>query len=146
MARRKQSSDKTTDTSVALGVDTLAAQLLKDVRTLILQARERLAVSVNSELTLLYWHIGGRIRQDVLGSERAEYGQQILATLSQQLIREFGKGFAVSALSRMMTFTELFPEEAQVRALAQQHGTVSGLAQSLRTGTWGGSAYRPDPV
>jgi hypothetical protein len=59
--------------------------LLEDVRRLILEAQRQTAVVVNMRLTLLYWQIGRRIRQEVLNSERAAYGEQILVTVSRQL-------------------------------------------------------------
>jgi hypothetical protein len=37
------------------------------------------------ELTMMYWHIGERINREVLDNQRAEYGKQIVATVSQQL-------------------------------------------------------------
>ena len=49
-----------------------------DLRELIPQARERVARAVDSALTTLYWHVGRRIRQDILKEERAEYGTKIL--------------------------------------------------------------------
>lgn len=48
--------------------------LVDDLRQIINQARKRVAVNVNAELTLMYWHIGERINREVLGNERAEYG------------------------------------------------------------------------
>lgn len=39
---------------------------------------------------IFYWPIGKRIRSEVLGNERAEYGREIIATLSQKLSAEFG--------------------------------------------------------
>ena len=59
--------------------------LLGAIRTLIAEARRQAAVTVNVTLTLLYWRIGQRIYTEVLGSERAAYGDQIVATLSQHL-------------------------------------------------------------
>ena len=56
--------------------------LLHDIRQLIEDSRSRLAVTVNSALTLLYWNIGQRIHTEVLKGERAEYGEQIVATLA----------------------------------------------------------------
>ncbi len=44
-----------------------------------------MAVTVNAGLTILYWQIGDRIRQDILKEKRAEYGKEIVATLSRQL-------------------------------------------------------------
>lgn len=59
--------------------------LISDLHQIIEQARKSLAVSANYELTMMYWHIGNRINRDVLGNERAAYGEQIVATVSRQL-------------------------------------------------------------
>jgi hypothetical protein len=59
--------------------------LLKDLRDLIVEARQDVARQVNSALVLLYWHIGERIQRDILKEKRAGYGEKIVATLSQQL-------------------------------------------------------------
>jgi hypothetical protein len=56
--------------------------LLKDLRELITEARQDVARQVNSTLVLLYWRIGQRIRQDTLKEKSAEYGEEIVATLS----------------------------------------------------------------
>ena len=53
-----------------------AAQLLSDLAQLIDSTRQRVARAVNAELVLMYWKIGARIRQAVLGGERAPYGEQ----------------------------------------------------------------------
>ena len=84
--------------------------LLSDVRDLILQARDRIAQAVNASLTLLYWRIGTRIRQDVLHGRRADYGEEIFHTLSARLQIEFGRGFSERNLSNMVRFAEVFPD------------------------------------
>ncbi len=53
---------------------------------------------------------------------RAEYGKQILATLSQELTKEYGKGFTVSALSRMTRLVEVFPDQQVVQTLSARLG------------------------
>ena len=63
-------------------------QLLGDIRQLIEQARTAVAQTVNAGLVLLNWHIGQRIRTEILGEERAEYGEEIVSTLSRQLAFE----------------------------------------------------------
>jgi hypothetical protein len=63
-----------------------ADRLLGDVRALIEAAREQTAQAVNSVLAGLYWHIGKRIREDVLQEKRADYGEAIVSTLWKQLI------------------------------------------------------------
>ena len=60
-------------------------ELLIEIRALIEEARRQTAVAVNMALTLLYWRIGRRIHLEVLGSERAAYGERIVATLWRQL-------------------------------------------------------------
>jgi hypothetical protein len=57
-------------------------------------AHQRATMMVNSELTLLFWRIGRRIHMEVLAGERAEYGEQIVPTLSAQLVRDYGHSFA----------------------------------------------------
>jgi predicted nuclease of restriction endonuclease-like (RecB) superfamily len=93
--------------------------LLSDLRGLIDRARQYLAQTANSTLTLLYWKMGQRIRREILNDGRGEYGQQILATLSQELMRDYGKGFNPSSLTRMIKFVELFPDEQIVASLSQ---------------------------
>jgi predicted nuclease of restriction endonuclease-like (RecB) superfamily len=94
--------------------------LLTELRGLIEQARQHVALTVNSTLTMLYWHMGQRIQREALEEGRAEYGNQILATLSQELVRDYGKGFNPSALTRMVKFAEAFPDENIVATLSQQ--------------------------
>ena len=97
-------------------------RLLADVRALIEAAREQTARAVNSALVGLYWHIGTRIRQDILQEKRAEYGEQIVDSLSTQLSAEYGRGFGRRSLFRMIQFAESFPDEQIVSALSAQLG------------------------
>lgn len=56
--------------------------LIKDLRELIIRAREDVARSVNSSLVMLYWKVGHRIRKEILKEKRAEYGEEIVPTVS----------------------------------------------------------------
>ena len=91
--------------------------LLKDLRELIATARQDVARQVNSALVLLYWRVGKRIHQDILKEERAGYGEQILPTLSAELMKEFGAGFTARNLANMVRFAEVFPEEKILHTL-----------------------------
>jgi hypothetical protein len=97
-----------------------ADRLLGDVRALIEAAREQTARAVNSALVGLYWHIGRRIRQDILQEKRAEYGEEIVATLSRQLTAECGRGYTEKSLRHMIRFAEVFPDEKIVSALRRE--------------------------
>ena len=66
--------------------------------------------------------VGKRIRQDVLKEKRAEYGEEIVATLSQQLTEEYGAGWSRHNLARMVRFAEVFPDIEIVSALRRQLG------------------------
>lgn len=100
----------------------LSPSLVADIRSLIDSARTRTAAAINSELVLLYWQIGTRIRQDILKEKRAEYGEQIVAALSRQLADEYGSGFAEKSLRRMIQLAEVFPKRDIVVTLSRQLG------------------------
>ena len=95
--------------------------LVDDLRKIIDGARGRVASTANYELTLMYWHIGERINREVLGNERAEYGKQIVSTVSTQLRAAYGtRGFELRNVRRMMQFADLFPDLQVVSALVAQ--------------------------
>ena len=94
--------------------------LLHEIRALIEDARRQVAHAVNAGLTITYWQIGKRLLTENLTDGRGEYGQKILATLSAELVREFGKGFSYSALTRMTRFAEQFPDERILATLLQE--------------------------
>ncbi|QFQ12271.1 DUF1016 domain-containing protein [Pseudoprevotella muciniphila] len=99
----------------------LSRTLILDLRQIIEQARNHIAATANYELTMMYWHIGERINRDILDKKRAEYGKQIIESLSQQLQVEYGKkGFETRNIRRMMQFATLFPEEQIVSQVATQ--------------------------
>jgi predicted nuclease of restriction endonuclease-like (RecB) superfamily len=95
-------------------------ELLLEIRALIEEARRQTAVAVNMGLTVLYWRIGKRIHLEVLGSGRAAYGEQIVATVSRQLVADYGRGYTEKNLRRMIQFAEAFPEEEIVATLWRQ--------------------------
>ena len=96
--------------------------LLRDVRELILGARSRVAQSVNASLTMLYWQVGTRIRNAILGDKRAKYGEKVVTAIAARLEIEFGRGFGEKNLRRMIQFAEKFPDEQIVAALLRQLG------------------------
>lgn len=99
---------------------TTSIQLLGDIRRMIEESRSAVAATVNVGLTMLYWRIGDRINQEILKGKRADYGKQILATLSQELARDYGDGFSYTALTRMVKFIECFPDAGIVATLSRQ--------------------------
>lgn len=98
----------------------LEQPLLSDLRELIVSARRQVAQTINAGLTMLYWQVGDRIRRETLKEKRAEYGAEIVQSLSAQLEVEFGTGFAEKNLRRMVQFAEVFPDRSIVVSLLRQ--------------------------
>ena len=110
--------------------------LIEDIRTLIEETRSAVAVAVNAGLTVMYWRVGKRIQEDVLKSERASYGDEIVSTLSRQLSADYGRGFSEKSLRHMIRFAEAFPDERIVSALMRQLSWTHFLS----------IIYLPDPL
>lgn len=98
------------------------AALLGDVRGLIERAKGQAARAVNAGLVALYWAIGDRIRREVLAGKRADYGKEVIHTLSGELTREYGEGFGARSLFRAVRFAEVFPDRKIVSTLLTQLG------------------------
>ena len=94
--------------------------LFCDIRGLIEEARSSVATVVNAGMTMLYWQIGNRIQIEVLKNARADYGKGIVASLSRQLVNEFGNSFSAKNLRRMVQFAEVFPDSKIVVSLIRQ--------------------------
>ncbi len=98
----------------------ICGDLIGDIRSFIETARHNVAVTVNAGLTILYWQVGNRIRQDILKEKRADYGKKIVATLSQELTGDYGNNFNEKNLRRMIQFAEVFPDKKIVVSLIRQ--------------------------
>lgn len=60
-------------------------KLYKAIISIIETAKGETAEYVNAKISLLYWNIGDVINSEILQNKRADYGSEIIATLSQQL-------------------------------------------------------------
>lgn len=101
-------------------VSVASEELVGSIRPLIEQAKARVAQSVNSELVLLYWQIGKRIRYDLPAESRAEYGAKVVELVSERLAAEYGKGFRRSNVFHMIRFAEVFDDAKIVQTLSGQ--------------------------
>jgi predicted nuclease of restriction endonuclease-like (RecB) superfamily len=72
---------------------------------LLQNAQQQVLRTVNSTMTYTYFEIGRMIvEEEQSGKDRAEYGKQVLKGLSEQLTKEFGKGFSTDNLENMRRF------------------------------------------
>ena len=91
-------------------LDSKNKELLQSIVTLIDGTRQRVAATVNSELTLLYWNIGKQINDDVLKNGRADYGKNIVVELSQELSTQYGSGFNKRNLQSFIKFNAVYQD------------------------------------
>jgi predicted nuclease of restriction endonuclease-like (RecB) superfamily len=94
--------------------------LLEDLRRMIEETRQGVAVTVNAALTMLYWRIGKRVNEEILKGGRADYGKEIVVSLARQLEADYGRGFSEKSLRHMLRFAEAFPDDRIVSALMRQ--------------------------
>ena len=88
---------------------TYTTSMIQEIKELLSDAHQRVAVQVNTELLSTYWNVGRIIVEHEQNSqERAAYGKQTLKALSKELTKEFGKGFSVSNLQFMRRFYQTY--------------------------------------
>ena len=79
--------------------------LFQQVVELLQNARQEVLRTVNQTMTITYFEIGRMIvEEEQSGKDRAEYGKKILKGLSEELKKEFGKGFSTDNLENMRKF------------------------------------------
>ncbi len=105
-----------------------AVRLLTDLRKLIDQAGQSTSAAVNAGLTLMYWHVGQRSRTEVLGGQRAAYGEEIVVPVLRQLSSDYGRSLSAKSPRHMLRFAEVFPNPAIVSALSRQSQALVRIA------------------
>lgn len=99
-------------------LQTIEQTLFKDIQVLIESSRQRAFIAVNAEMTMLYWQIGQHIRQFLIISNRADYGSQILPTLSAKLVSLYGKGYSQRSLAKMIKLFDYFSDQNILQTVA----------------------------
>ena len=93
--------------------------LFKEIRALIMGARNAVIRNINAVQVMTSFEIGRRIVEyEQRGENRAEYGKALLKALSNSLTEEFGRGFSRSNLQNMrnfyMAYCNRLPEKCQM--------------------------------
>ncbi|MFK1884718.1 YhcG family protein [Bacteroides fragilis] len=84
---------------------------IREIKQIIAQARQKAYTAINSAMVEAYWQMGRRIvEQEQQGKDRADYGSQLLKSLSKELTAEFSKGFSLGSLYYYRQFYQTFPE------------------------------------
>jgi predicted nuclease of restriction endonuclease-like (RecB) superfamily len=96
--------------------DTMKPTLLGGIKQVLEKARNQVQQTVHSAMVQAYWQIGKLIVEDEQkGKRRAAYGKAVLKSLSEQLTKEYGKGFDITNLRNMRRFYLKFPIRDSVR-------------------------------
>ncbi len=91
-------------------MEIINSNLIENLKYLIVSSRGKIVQSVNTTMVQTYWNIGKTLVEDEQqGNARATYAKQQLKQISQELTKEFGKGFDVSNLQNMRRFYIAFP-------------------------------------
>ena len=106
---KKMEISESENTNISI-VDDNGKKLFVQISKLIEQSRRVMYAQVSGTTISLFWEIGKHINIDILENKRADYGKQIVVTLSRQSSEKYGRSFAVRNLRRMMQFAEQFPD------------------------------------
>ena len=87
-----------------------------EIKKILSDARNKVYQTANFAMVEAYWQIGKSIVEEQNGEERAEYGTGLLKELSNQMTRDFGKGFTVANLKNMRQFYLTFPNSYALRS------------------------------
>ena len=84
---------------------------IADIKTIIAAGRDSTYRAANAAMIMTYWGIGKRIvEQEQNGEHRAEYGKHLISMLSDELVKEYGKGFSEKNLRYFRKFYIMFPD------------------------------------
>lgn len=94
-------------------------ELIAEISSLIENSKNEIVNYANSSVTMLFWQIGKVVNQKILENKRAEYGKQIIVTLSRHLVNKYGRNFEEKNLRRMLQFSAQFTEREIVVTLSR---------------------------
>ncbi|AIL13681.1 hypothetical protein IM40_09620 (plasmid) [Candidatus Paracaedimonas acanthamoebae] len=111
------------------------------ISTYIDKARFNVVTTIDREMLKTYWKIGKDIIDaEQQGSNRAKYGQELIANISRKLCENYGRGFSISNVRNMRQF---YLEYDLLKSEYPIHYTVCSESQAPEfTSNLGWSHYR----
>ena len=95
-------------------------RLFSEIKHLIDEARQNVASTVNATTTILYWNVGATINSVILDKKRAEYGKEVVKSLSRQLTLEYGRGWSEQQIRHCLRIAETFPDKEILYAVCRE--------------------------
>ena len=90
-------------------------EFYENIKKIINESRKHVVTYVNKTMLFTYWTIGKVIFEEQGGSNKAKYGDKLIAELSKQMTLDFGKGFDERNLRKIRQFYLAFPIWDSVR-------------------------------
>ncbi len=101
-------------------------KLFTDVSSLLEEARRRTVRQINTVITQTYWEIGRLIvEEEQKGSERAKYREYLINRLSNDLTKQYKRGFSETNLKMMRTFYLKYPHLGKSQTLSDESVLIS---------------------
>ena len=101
---------KTENTDI-MSIYQKSENILSDIQNIIETSQRQAYHAVDKILSQRNWLIGYRIAEEEIdGSDRAEYGANIIKKLSKELTAKYGKGYDRSNLYHCLRFYKEFPQ------------------------------------
>ena len=108
--------------------------LLDRIANILVEARTKVVREINKAQVLAYREIGREIVDfEQKGKARAEYGEELIKRLSEDMTEKFGKGFSEMNLRNMRRFYLEFPTQIQqtLSVKSQKFQTPSGKSETV---------------
>lgn len=94
---------------------------IQEIKQILSQARLKTYQAINTTMIEAYWNIGRKIvEEEQNGKHRADYGKEIIKTISIELSKEFGKRFSTRTIWKIRQFYMIFPDIEKMRTLFAQ--------------------------
>lgn len=106
-------------------IESKSFETYNHIRKSVITAQVNVAKAVNSAMVQAYWEIGEQIYISCGENDRAEYGKGLIKYLSEELTKEFGKGFTAANLNPEMIRSKV--------VLPHPDGPKSAISSPSRT-------------
>lgn len=90
-------------------------KLVSQISETYVEGKQKAVFAVSRQITETYWKVGEQIVEfEQIGKQRAEYGTNLIESLSKDLSLLHGKGFSASNVKRMRQLYLTYPNSAEL--------------------------------
>ena len=115
-------------------MENLEKAITDQIKQLLISSRNNVVQAVNTAMVYTYYEIGKLLVEKIQkGQERAKYGKNLLRTVSENLSKEFGKGYSVQNLENMRLFYVVYSGcKTKSQTLSRKLGIVENSSTLSR--------------